>query len=79
MKKYCITTLKDGLRVMKYPHNAYGTHETEIGARNHLIAIISNNNLSDIESLLGDITAVKIMPVECYQSGDPKQTVFGGE
>ena len=62
---------------MTYPHNATGTHKTERAARDHLIAMILNNNDSNIEGVLGDVSMVRIMPVECYQGGDPKQTVFG--
>ena len=76
MKRYCITTFKNSNRIMLYPHNANGTHKTERAARDHLIAIISNNNNSDIESILGDASKVEIRPVDCYKGGDPKQTIF---
>ena len=76
MKQYCITILKDDLRIMKYPHNSYGTYKTEQKAQNALSAIIANNNDSDINAVLGNILDVKIMPVDCYPGGDPKQTIF---
>lgn len=79
MKKYCITIVTDGARVMTYPHNARGTHETARNARDRLISIIANNNDGDIKAVLGDVEKVQILPVECYTGGDPKQTVFGGE
>ena len=76
MKRYCITRIKDDLRIMTYPHNSRGTYKTEREAKNHLIAIIVNNHDSAVHEVLGDVSAVEIKAIDCYQGGDPKQTVF---
>jgi len=76
MIKYCITTIQDDMRMMLHPHNAYGTHETERDARDHLVAMVSNNHNQAISEILGDCSTVKIMPVDCYAGGDPKQVIF---
>jgi hypothetical protein len=72
--RYVITRVIKELRYMVGANNYYSTYLTKEIAEQKLKDIIENNNPDTIEQLMG--TDLKVLPVECYPSGDSTKTVF---
>jgi len=76
MIKYVITAIKkDGLRHMAFDNNHLNTYDTAELAEQKKKAVLENNNPETVLELVG--SDLKVLPVECWDSGDSTRTVFG--
>lgn len=76
--RYAITKVEDsGLRVLATTNQARFLFDDPTTASEHLTAILTGTPVSTLAMVYGDYTAVRVKPVECYDSGEAKRTVFG--
>lgn len=76
MIRYAITAIKkDGLRHLAFHNWATSHRDTKEEADKYLQAIKDSNSKETIEDLVG--TELQVTPVDCYDHGEAKGTIFG--
>lgn len=75
MIRFVITAIKaDGLRQIAFDNNGRNTYETREEAQKHLDDVLANNSPETISAHVG--TKLNVLPVDCWDSGDAKMTIF---
>lgn len=75
--RYAITHLdRDGVRQITFGSSARNTYPTEVEATQHLRAVTGNNSANTLRQVYGPhvLDTFKVMPVNCYPSGDVAET-----
>lgn len=73
--RYVITAIKkDGTRQLAFNNNHLNTFDTAAEAQEMLNHVITNNNAQTVADHVGK--DLKVYPVDCWEGGDAKRTVF---
>lgn len=76
--RYVITKVgKDGLRTLAQAAQGRYTYATDAEARAVLTAILSNNSVSTLQSVYGDLSKMTVEPCNCWPGHfDPMGVYF---
>lgn len=77
--RFAITKVSDGLRVLAFANQGRHHFDTKAEAEQHLRAVLSpeTNSADTLKSVFGDVTKVRVDPVECYDHGDAVRSILG--
>ena len=77
---FAITNIKpDGSRGLALANQGRHHFETKEAAEEFLKAILTNNSQDTLKSVYGDISKMRVDPIECYWHGDAKRVYFDTE
>jgi len=74
--RYVITHVQHGRRVLSSPAQGRYTHLSRDAAHDRLLDILRNNDAERLRATFGEDPQFEVREVECWNSGDPKRTVF---
>lgn len=69
--RYAITKVnRDGFRVLAFANQGRNHFDTKAAAEKHLRAVIANNSDDKVRMVYGDVSKIRVDPVQCYDHGD---------
>jgi len=75
--RYAITFVdKDGLRVLHAQNTSSNFFDTKKKADQRIKDMYENNSIDTLNSVYGVNPQFKVLPIECYPSGDSTRSTF---